>query len=500
MVMSMRTPATFTSDSGVPTLSSNEKFNYIYNQLHKQLAEEESKEESKKVEKEKLILQIINEIKNYILPYEIDDQYLLIDSNASCLQGSKLAYIIIWEIGTPLISGFVGMHTLLFDYFFKSKVLIYVTAGVLSIIDSIVHYALMINVYKQILGIPTILLDATVNGIRRKQLKSIKIILSNILDPEYYNTIAEEEYKKYAELLKLLINYINDSTSEYIKTWWRKLWEILLQILIFTVFVALRISGGYFIVTKFFLAIALPATFATSWVGITILIVVIFSYVLSGILTRKESLHKFIISSAEEQHEQLKNDLSEIKKIFPSQLIEAIIREKEEKKGVSIPKKETTEVSNLSTEGNKEKQELKSLLDELDDVAVILKNQRNKGLINIINRYDKVKDKNTIFSTFKVNEYLEAHRNPRWDKLFGIQHTNSWKKMTDTIRKDAKVKLFDEIQHTLDSSRKKTLLEEAKRMDIFKLHRNNFFFFGAYGRTATVKEIEDKINEINIPR
>ncbi|GEM_PF-3869251 len=87
-----------------------------------------------------------------------------------------------------------------------------------------------------------------------------------------------------------------------------------------------------------------------------------------------------------------------------------------------------------------------------------------------------------------------------------IVNTGSYRKVVDTIRKNAldqlhfeinKIKISKNVEFSLSEADKveinndiNQLLNAARKMPIFKSHRNNFCFTGAWGRTHAVSEID----------
>lgn len=108
-----------------------------------------------------------------------------------------------------------------------------------------------------------------------------------------------------------------------------------------------------------------------------------------------------------------------------------------------------------------------------------------------------IEEKIKLFDVFSPRVELNRHRNPTFDRLFGIHNTTSWRDTWKTIRNNAKNKLFTEVDQLHDQKTKIALLEKAKQAHLFKTHRNNSFFRGAFGRTQAVIDIENKMAEIN---
>lgn len=136
----------------------------------------------------------------------------------------------------------------------------------------------------------------------------------------------------------------------------------------------------------------------------------------------------------------------------------------------------------------------------LDFLAAIkkygTKQEKQNALIKIINNPDlSITARNNLYMFSKNYADLNEHRNPYRDRFFGLHNTNGWREMVKKIRQDALGQLLgDELKKCGDDyNAKKTLLQQAREMPIFKDHRNNSIFTGAFGRTQAVIDIDNEL-------
>lgn len=115
---------------------------------------------------------------------------------------------------------------------------------------------------------------------------------------------------------------------------------------------------------------------------------------------------------------------------------------------------------------------------------------------NLVNKTATFTEISQIFDEIKQNITelkVNKHRNPRRDWLFGIHHTRGWRETTEHARSAALKKLKSEVSGLNTVDEQIALYQRAKKLSIFKDHRNNSIFVGAFGRTAAVKEIDKQI-------
>jgi hypothetical protein len=137
-----------------------------------------------------------------------------------------------------------------------------------------------------------------------------------------------------------------------------------------------------------------------------------------------------------------------------------------------------------------------------------------------------VEERNQIFVEFwRSNNFILVHKNKRWDSIFGLKNTATWRNTMEKVREDAVRQLGMELQAIkkacddfMDNDQKYTqydketflavkkgweitdqlkLLHKAREMPIFNEHRNNSIFAGAFSRTEAVKWIDARIEENN---
>lgn len=124
------------------------------------------------------------------------------------------------------------------------------------------------------------------------------------------------------------------------------------------------------------------------------------------------------------------------------------------------------------------------------------KRQKLSGIVSYLKELDIDAMSNYFDALILYDDIYNAHKNPSLDHFFGIHHTNSWSTAVKQIRTQALVTLFHAVENCEKLDEKIGLLEWAKEQAIFKLHRNNSVFAGAFGNTASVNLIEKKIRDI----
>lgn len=92
--------------------------------------------------------------------------------------------------------------------------------------------------------------------------------------------------------------------------------------------------------------------------------------------------------------------------------------------------------------------------------------------------------------------YVNTHRNPILDYLFGKKNTKSWQRVASEIRAKAFVCLKIEVAQIDDPDAQLEYLKAARNMPVFCEHRNNYIITGAFFRTTTVKEIDKLIESL----
>lgn len=118
-----------------------------------------------------------------------------------------------------------------------------------------------------------------------------------------------------------------------------------------------------------------------------------------------------------------------------------------------------------------------------------------------------IERRNQLFEKF--DKSLLIHKG--WFQ-YGIINTGSYRKVAKEIREKALEKLRTDIKsikdrylnmdshkiHELNNKMINAMLMKAREMPIFKDHRNNFIFTGAWGRTTAVWEIDQLLKQYPI--
>ncbi|MCL9684603.1 hypothetical protein [Legionella maioricensis] len=132
-----------------------------------------------------------------------------------------------------------------------------------------------------------------------------------------------------------------------------------------------------------------------------------------------------------------------------------------------------------------------------DNRSVLNKYELQELLISEVQNTDLTIDQyNELYLNIKNIPELNTHSNPYLDRFFGINNTESWRDTLKILRNQSLEKLFAELENLESDEDKLSLLETAKNLPLFCEHRNNFIIQGAWGRTNSVKLIEEKENEI----
>lgn len=102
-----------------------------------------------------------------------------------------------------------------------------------------------------------------------------------------------------------------------------------------------------------------------------------------------------------------------------------------------------------------------------------------------------------LYTLAKSIDVFKAHKNVKWDKVFGLEITASLHDVLGKYREAGLVVLEKELAKKKgDYSGQLDLLDKAKKMSLFREHRNNTFFAGAWGRTGAIKTIEKLIERV----
>lgn len=149
----------------------------------------------------------------------------------------------------------------------------------------------------------------------------------------------------------------------------------------------------------------------------------------------------------------------------------------------------------------------------LDDICIYTNNDKydKQAQISILFENKHTQTRLNFFSTDlnRIETHCNTHKNEKWDRFLGKTNTKSWNTTFKTIRTQALVDLKSELvgldkkysaSSELAATNKLELLNKCRNSDLFKKHRNNYFFQGAFGRTNAVKEIDRMISEIKLQR
>lgn len=103
----------------------------------------------------------------------------------------------------------------------------------------------------------------------------------------------------------------------------------------------------------------------------------------------------------------------------------------------------------------------------------------------------------SLFSALYDSLNALVHRNKSWDAFFGKTHTTSTNAMIKRLRVNAMSRLSSEVDAFSTNEKKLTHLKAARKMAIFNMHRSNYWFYGAFGRTRAVKHIDQALKTLN---
>lgn len=197
--------------------------------------------------------------------------------------------------------------------------------------------------------------------------------------------------------------------------------------------------------------------------------------------------------------EQLNKPVLELKK-DPEQSSQSSVSEQ---KTASKPKlssdgqrTQLNETNKKPKQGTKPKQ--KTTEEEIAEAKARIQACKGKAeaqtcFLEIMNGITDLKKSYEFYDGLKDIACLNEHRNPRIDTLFGIKNTTTWRATLDTMRKAALKNLLLQVDNCQDYGKKLDMLRTARNQAIFKDHRNNTIFKGAFGRTKSVERIDDVI-------
>lgn len=99
----------------------------------------------------------------------------------------------------------------------------------------------------------------------------------------------------------------------------------------------------------------------------------------------------------------------------------------------------------------------------------------------------RLEDINALLTVAKP--YINRHRNPIRDAIFGVNNTDTWR----TCLKDARVKGLELLRNAQPTVEK---LCAQRSTFLFASHRNESYLKGAWGRTSAQREIDGMIDEV----
>ncbi|MCD6039529.1 MAG: hypothetical protein K0S27_929 [Gammaproteobacteria bacterium] len=128
------------------------------------------------------------------------------------------------------------------------------------------------------------------------------------------------------------------------------------------------------------------------------------------------------------------------------------------------------------------------------------KKEKQQALKKFLKTHCKsVHEKAIIFYFLQSILSYNTHTNARWDRFFGLHNTKSWRETVKEIRLEALEQLKKECDALESVGEKIAFLENARKMPIFSYHRNNYRFFGAFGRTQAQITIDNYQCTIKLP-
>ncbi|KTD18386.1 hypothetical protein [Legionella jordanis] len=120
------------------------------------------------------------------------------------------------------------------------------------------------------------------------------------------------------------------------------------------------------------------------------------------------------------------------------------------------------------------------------------KTKKQQELLKQINKANlTIEEFIDLYEQVRTVEALNSHRNPNFDRFFGIKNTSTWIDTLELFRNKARERLFMEVDLEPDFSAKISMLEQAKELKLFSEHRNNFW--GTWRETTSLQLIDKKI-------
>lgn len=114
--------------------------------------------------------------------------------------------------------------------------------------------------------------------------------------------------------------------------------------------------------------------------------------------------------------------------------------------------------------------------------------------------FERMREKKPLIEMVGLNtEFCRTRHTMRANKLqrfFGLNNSEAWQAKAKELRENAEKKLFAHLEKMGDEKNKYELLLTALNLPLFKDHRHNYFFTGAFGRTGTYIRLETKLKNI----
>ncbi|CEG56719.1 hypothetical protein [Legionella fallonii] len=230
-----------------------------------------------------------------------------------------------------------------------------------------------------------------------------------------------------------------------------------------------------------------------------------FTYYKEANKEQKEDFTNFLLMLQKISKEQKNNKVKEFLEKLPSlaemknkSAQEQLLCIQEALKAVNVALDFPTTHAEVKSEVKQELEPHQDILKKIrDNKNVLTKYALQELLIKEVQQVSLTLNQYVeLYDGTKGIEELNTHTNPSWDRFFGIHNTASWSNTLKTIRENALNKLLKQLDEMNNDEEKLALLEDAKKLPLFCEHRNNFIIQGAWGRTHSVKLIEEKEDEI----
>ncbi|MBA2655815.1 MAG: hypothetical protein H0U70_02385 [Tatlockia sp.] len=173
----------------------------------------------------------------------------------------------------------------------------------------------------------------------------------------------------------------------------------------------------------------------------------------------------------------------------PSEISHNSSKEDKTMKSSSISSNAKNQDQDIKTKGLTQINKFDILMQEITTLKT--KPLKQSALIKFISTPNlTVKDFSILYTQVKDIEGLNTPDYPAFDCILG-KNTASWQITLGVLRAKALSTLFKEVETKNSDKEKLDLLDKAKILPLFREHRSNSIFFGAWGRTNSVKQIEE---------